>query len=32
MNYSIVDVNLYYFVPEVNMAYKMFSLNLYCVL
>lgn len=32
INRNIVDVNLYFFVPEVKMAYKMFSLNLNCVL
>lgn len=32
MKYKIVDVNLFYFVPEMKMAYKMFSLNLNCVL
>lgn len=31
VNYNFVDVNLYYFVPEVKMDYKVFSLNL-CVL
>lgn len=27
MNYNIVDVNLYYFVPEVKMNYEIVSLE-----